>query len=122
MEPATGLTILGTAVGSAKIVEKLLGPTAEYLGDGLKSWTEKRVENTKRIFQHATKLLGDRIETAGGVPPKVLKGILDEGSFCDDELSAEYFGGVLASSRSGVSRDDRGAAFIALLGRLTTYE
>ena len=42
--------------------------------------------------------------------------------FCDDELSAEYFGGVLASSRPGVSRDDRGSSFTALLGRLTTYQ
>lgn len=122
METATGLTILGTAVGSAKLVEKVLGPTAEYLGEGLRSWTEKRVENTKRIFQHAAMLLGDKVDTPGAVPPKVLKGILDDGSFCDDQLAAEYFGGVLASSRSNVSRDDRGAAFIALLGRLTTYQ
>jgi hypothetical protein len=122
MDPATGLTILGTAVGSAKVVEKLLGPTADYLGAGLRSWTEKRVENTKRIFLHATKLLGDRIDEPGGVPPKVLKGILEDGSFCDDQLSAEYFGGVLASSRTGISRDDRGASFTALLSRLTTYQ
>lgn len=53
---------------------------------------------------------------------KVLKGILDEGSFCDDEVSAEYFGGVLASARTSVTRDDRGAALIALLARLTTYQ
>src|SRR6266496_693093 len=118
MEPASGIAILGTAIGSAKIVEKLLGPTADYLGTGLRSWTEKRVENTRRIFTHAAKLLGDRLESPGSVPPKVLKGILDDGSFCDDELSAEYFGGVLASSRTGVSRDDRGASFTALLGRL----
>jgi len=122
MEPTTGLTILGTAIGSARVVEKLLGPTAEYLGDGLRTWTEKRVQNTRRIFERATILLGDRIEAPGGVPPKVLKGILDDGSFCDDELSAEYYGGVLASSRTGVSRDDRGASFIALLSRLTTYQ
>jgi len=122
MEPTTGLTILGTAFGSAKVIEKLLGPTAEYLGDGLRSWTEKRVINTQRIFTQATKLLGGRIESPGAVPPKVLKGILDDGSYCDDQLSAEYFGGVLASSRTVVSRDDRGSAFIALLSRLTTYQ
>jgi len=52
----------------------------------------------------------------------VLKGILEEGSFCDDSLAAEYFGGVLASSRSGVLRDDRGAYFIALVAKLSTYQ
>lgn len=35
---------------------------------------------------------------------------------------AEYFGGVLASSLSEVSRDDRGASFASLVGRLTTYQ
>jgi hypothetical protein len=51
MEPATGLTILGTAVGSAKVIEKMLGPTADYLGTGLKDWTEKAGRNVGRIFE-----------------------------------------------------------------------
>jgi hypothetical protein len=41
--------------------------------------------------------------------PKVIKAILDDGSFCDDELTASYFGGVLASSKTEVGCDDRGA-------------
>jgi hypothetical protein len=116
-----GLTILGTAIGSAKLIEKLLGPTAEYLGEGVKAWTARRFENTKRIFQIAVKRLGSDIDKKGTVPPKVLKSVLSDGSFCDDQLAAEYFGGVLASSRSGVSRDDRGAFFMTLLARMTSY-
>lgn len=118
MDPGTGLALLGTA----KLVEKLLGPTAEYLGDNLRVWTEKQAENTKRIFQHFERKLGDGIHEPGAVHPRVLKNVLQDGSFSDDELAAEYFGGVLASSRSGVSRDDRGATFAALIGRLTTYQ
>ena len=91
-------------------------------GRGLKHWTEKRVDNVKRIFESAERKLGDKIDTEGSVPPRVLKGILDDGSFCEDRLGAEYFGGVLASSRSTVSRDDRGASIVALLSRLTTYQ
>lgn len=37
-------------------------------------------------------------------------------------MAAEYFGGVLASSRSEVPRDDRGAYFAGLVSRLTTYQ
>ncbi len=118
MDIGTGLALFG----SAKIVGKILGPTAEYIGEGIKSWTEKRINNVKNIFAIAQKKLGSKIEEDGTVPPKVLKGILDEGSFCDDHISAEYFGGVLASSRSGVSRDDRGAVLISLLSRLSTYQ
>jgi len=122
MEQATGLTVLGAAIGSARVVEKILGPTADYLGIGMRDWTERKVQNVGRVFESARKKLGDRLEGPGAVPPKVLKGILDEGAFCDDELASEYFGGVLASSRSEVERDDRGAALIALLGRLSTYQ
>ncbi|RJP65460.1 MAG: hypothetical protein C4532_17670 [Candidatus Abyssobacteria bacterium SURF_17] len=118
MEVGTGLALLG----SAQLIEKLLGPTAEYIGAGVKNWAEKRTQNVKRIFSIAARKLGGRIESEGAVPPKVLKGVLDEGSFCDDSLTAEYFGGVLASSRSGITRDDRGASFIALIGTLTTYQ
>lgn len=122
MEPATGLTILGTAVGSAKVIEKILGPTADYIGAGVRNWTERRTANVANVFRKAANCLGDRIERPGSVPPKVLKNVLEEAAFSEDELTAEYFGGVLASSRSEVSRDDRGAAFAALVGRLTSYQ
>ena len=117
---------LGTGImaglASAKVLEKILGPTAEYIGEGAKNFTEKRVENLNNVFRAAAKRLGSRVETTGAVPPKVLKGILDDGSFCDDPLSVDYFGGVLASSRTGIPRDDRGASIIGLLGRLSTYQ
>lgn len=122
MEIGTGLALLGSTIGSVKIVEKILGPTADYLGDSLKNWTEKRVKNVARIFEIARIRLGERVNEPGSVPPKILKGILDEGSFCDDSLSAEYFGGVLASSRTEVGRDDRGAVYIALLTKLSAYQ
>jgi hypothetical protein len=53
---------------------------------------------------------------------KFFKGILEESPFCDDELTAEYFGGVLASSRTENGRDDRGASFLSLIGRLSSYQ
>ena len=123
MDTGTGLTILGTALGGKDIIVKMLGPTADYLGEGFKDFTKKRIENVKNIFSNASKKLGEKIETEnGGVPPKVLKGILDEGSYSEDFLTVDYFGGVLASSRTGISRDDRGAYFNSLVGRLSSYQ
>lgn len=122
VDPGTGLALLGGAVGSAKLVENIPGPTADYLGGGLRNWTEKGAQNLGAVFRNATHKLGDRIEQPGTVPPKVLKAVLDEGAFSEDPLAAEYFGGVLASSRTEVGRDDRGAAFAGLIGRLTTYQ
>ncbi len=121
MDPNSGLVVLGTAIGSAKLIEKVLGPTADYLGTGLRDFTQHRVANVKRIFLKASAFLGDT-PPEGQVPPRVLRDVLDDGSYRDDELTASYYGGILASSRSGISRDDRGAAFTALVGRLTTYQ
>lgn len=118
----TDYLAIAAAFGSAELVAKVLGPTAEYLGGGMKSWAEKRANNVGRIISIAEKKLGDRIEQNESVPPKVLKTILNDGSFSDDSLAAEYFGGVLASSRSGVSRDDRGASMAVLVARLSTYQ
>ncbi len=122
MDGDTGLAILGAAVGSKDIVARVFGPTADYLGVGIQNWTERRVNNVARIVEKAHSRLGDRANSSGSVHPKVLKEILDEGSYSEDELAIEYFGGVLASSRSGVSRDDRGASFVQLVARLSAYQ
>lgn len=122
VDPGTGLTLLGSAIGGAKLIGKVLGPTADYVGNGLRGWTEKRVDNTRRIFHKAAEKLGDKIEQPGSVPPKVLKDVLEEGSYCDDELTAEYFGGVLASARTGISRDNRAASYLKIIAALSSYE
>lgn len=119
VDTGTGLAVLGPSA----IVLKILGPTADYVGDNLQQWTETRTQNLRRVFSKAEQKLGpERLEEPGQVPPRVLKGVLEEGQFCADELAAEYLGGVLASSRSDVERDDRGAALVALVSRLSSYQ
>jgi hypothetical protein len=118
MDIGTGLSILG----SAKVLEQLLGPTASYVGEGIKEWAKRRVANVERIFEIAHERLGYRINEPGAVPPRVLKEILGEGSFAEDPLMSEYFGGVLASSRGTISRDDIAATHLSCLGRLSTYQ
>lgn len=122
MDIGTGIALLASAPAAKELLVKLLGPSAEYLGEGVKTWTEKRSENVKRIFQIGVDRLGEKIEQPGSIPPKILRGIVNEGSFCEDQLTAEYFGGILAASRSGINRDDRGVTFISLLSRLSTYQ
>jgi hypothetical protein len=124
MDPGTGtgLTVLGTAIGSKSLVERVLGPTADYLGEELRGWTEKRVQNVARIFEKADEKLGDEVEGEGAVPPRVMKDVIDEGSYFDNELGAEYFGGILAASRGRDENDDRGTTFTKLLTRLSTYQ
>ena len=122
VDPTDALVILGGSYASRDVIRKLLGPTADYLGDGIKDLVAHRISNLQAIFASAATKTGKKLDDDGQVPPRVLKGILDEGSYCDDELVVEYFGGVLASSRTGMARDDRGVTFITLLGNLSTYQ
>ena len=112
---------LGTGLG-AIAASKILGPTADYLGEELKELTKKRLENTGRIFSKAENKLGDKLDRPGQVPPKVLKTIINEGSYCDDDITVEYFGGVLASSRTEIDRDDRGARVAKMIDNMSTYQ
>ena len=114
----TGLVVFG----AKDLIVKLLGPTADYLGGESKNMVKKGVENLKRIFSHSAEVLGSKIDQPGAVSPRVLKHIINEGTFCEDRLSAEYFGGVLASSRTNHSRDDRGLSFVSLISSMSTYQ
>jgi len=119
MEPTTELIIL---LGSIQILQKLLGPAADYLGGELKSYTEIGVKNIKKVLDVAIQKLGKTIETPGQVPPKILQKILNDGYFCEGELASEYLGGVLASSRTGISRDDRAISYLHTISRLSSYQ
>lgn len=118
MDIGTGLAI----IGGKDLIVKVLGPTADYIGDETKNLVEKSCKNIKQIFLHAASVLGPKIDSPGEVNPRVLKHIINEGAFCDDELTQEYFGGVLASSRNNNSRDDRGLSFITLIESMSSYQ
>ncbi len=109
-------------LGISKLVLKIFGPTAEYLGNKLQHWTKKRLENANDIFKNAEDILGNKINEKGSVSPKVLKEVINEGTFCDDTLTKKYYGGVLASSRSQIPRDDRGAILLKTISQLSNYQ
>jgi hypothetical protein len=122
-ETETGVALaIGTALGAKEIVIKIFGPSADYLGDNLKGLTQSGCENFGRILKAALRRLGSKIEQLGGVSPRILKQVFEHGFFCEDELLAEYYGGVLAASRSGISRDDRGVTVATRLAIMSTYQ
>ena len=116
------ITAVALAYISKEFLSKLFGPTAEYWGDGLKNLFQKRQENVARIFKNAETKLGGKINESGEISPRILAKIINEASFVNDELSAEYFGGILASSRSNNNRDDRGAGYINAIEGLSVYQ
>ena len=122
MDVGTALVLASGATASKDLLIKLLGPTADYLGEGTKNKIQKSYDNINKIFNHSIKLLGPKIETEGEVNPRILKHILNEGAFCEDELASEYFGGVLASSRTNESKDDRGLSYLVVVSNMSTYQ
>lgn len=114
--------LAATWIVGRPLLDKFLGPTAEYLGGVNAQLAKKAVENIDKVFKKALDKTGARIDSPGQVPPKVLKSILDNAAYSEDEIAASYYGGVLASSRTGISRDDRGATFSSLIGDLSSYQ
>ncbi len=113
-----GLTVLS----SQEILTKMLGPTADYLGGELKNFVVKCNINLDNVFVKAKEKLGSHLDEPGQVNARVLKNIIEEGMFCEDELVAEYLGGVLASSKSADERDDRGVSLISYIKNLSSYQ
>lgn len=123
MDPLmTGAGAAARAVGgeSGKLLSRVLGPSADVIGEWLRGKTEYRLNNIDRIVRkaHQKAEVGDR----GEVPPRVAHQILNDGSFCDDELMAEYLGGVLAGSKTPSGRDDRGVAWSDFVNGMSTLE
>lgn len=117
----TGLAA-GGIIASRDLLNKLLGPSAEYLGEKAAGLVRKCDVNLNNIFRIAIQKIGKRIDEPGCVNPRVLKHVIDEGRFVEDELMAEYFGGVLASARTENGRDDRATAMLKILESMSAYD
>ena len=79
MEPVTTTGLAITAYLAKDGIAKLLGPTAEYLGEGLKDLTRRRVESIGKM---------DNSRTPPGsvvrMPPEVRWDVMNEASYSED--------------------------------------
>jgi hypothetical protein len=114
MEPISTTTAV-VATG-AWFGNKLLGPTAEVLGADLKQLYEKGKD---RIVANAIRKTKD-IEAAGQTNLRVSRDVFWNGSFTDESICAEYFGGILAASRSEDGKDDTGVFYVDIIKSLSS--
>lgn len=122
MEPSAIVGAGIAVLGSKDLLNKLLGPTADYVGGEIRGLVEKCNVNLDNIFRNAAEKAGKRLNDPGVVNPRVLKSVINEGRFREDTLSAEYFGGILAASRTSDGRDDRGAVLLETVNHLSCYQ
>jgi hypothetical protein len=111
----------GTESTTTNILQRVFGPPADELGKALARVVAFKTQNFGRIIEKAdSRLVGK--ELTGEVNPRVGFVMLEEGSLCDDELMAEYLGGVLAASRSSDGRDDRAVTWTHIVTGLSSFQ
>lgn len=104
-----------------KLIARLLGPAADEFGAALARLVAYRTRNFGRIAEKASRKAID--DGRGGIiHPRVAYSILEDGSLCDDELMAEYLGGVLAGSRSPNGRDDRAITWCRCISGMSSLQ
>lgn len=118
----TSVVAASGLMASKEIITKLLGPTADYIGESIRDIVKKNAENIGHVFQVSCEKLKNDIERPGQVNLRVLKNIWDEGRFVEDSFSAEYFGGILASARTKDGTDDSAIPFVSLVKSLSSHQ
>lgn len=124
LDTGTGLALFGTTeiLIRTEVLKKLLGPSCDYLGNEIERSVERVSKNLGDIFANSIKILGSKIDEEGGINPRILRLVVNEGGYCEDNLSKCYFGGILASSRTKNRIDDRGIPFANVLSSMSTYQ
>jgi hypothetical protein len=96
------------------LLTRALGPSADVIGRALAQYTDFRIQNVGKILGRSERKARES-GRSGSVHPRVAHRVLEEGSFCDDAVMADYLGGVLAASRTSGGRDDRAVAWSNLV-------
>lgn len=99
-------------------LKQLLGPTFETIGKDLASLY---AAGRDRILSTAHRKLRDP-DDGKRTNLRVTRDVLWNGSFAEDEICAEYFGGILAASRSQDGRDDDTIQYVDVVKSLSASQ
>ena len=116
MEPITTTTVL--VAWWAWVWNKILWPTAEIIWWDLKNLYEKWRD---KIFEKAEKKTPN-INDGKQSNLRVTREVFMNWSFTDEEICAEYFGGILASSRSEDWKDDAWVFYVDIIKSMSSAQ
>ena len=100
------------------MLEKLLGPTLNEIGNDIKKFYIKGRDAIVRVATRKT----DDEDSGKRTNLRVTRDVFWNGSFTDEAICAEYFGGILASSRSEDGRDDSGIQYVNIIKSLSSSQ
>ena len=120
MDPIVAAAIAYASTGG---IEKLLGPSFEYMGEGLRNTIEKlnvsAKENIGKIIGKAINKKSSQLDEDGRVNPRIIKDIVIEGAFCDTNILQEYYSGILIGART-IDGDDSDIFYLNIVKGLST--
>ena len=101
-----------------KALEKAFGPVLTEIGEDL-----KRVYAVGRdkILIAGYKKIKNK-EDGRKANLRVARDVFWNGAFTDDEICAEYFGGILAASRSEDGKDDSAIEFVSVIRSMSSQQ
>lgn len=99
----------------------VFGTSAAAVGEALRGYTQYRLRNVERIIERAV-AKSHSVAEGRAVNLRVAHVLLADGSYCDDELMADYLGGLLAGSRTPEGSDDRAAAWSKVVTSLSSLQ
>jgi len=113
-----------TVGGAEAFLSRICLPVAEELGlllrDKVHAW---RANNLLRIAAKAERVLAVANPGQGKhAHPRLVAGIVDQGSWSEADEVQELWAGLLASSCTDDGKDDSSLMFIDILGRLTVSQ
>jgi len=99
-----------------KLIVNILGSTSKTIGDDLNKLYKLGRDNIlEKAAQKIKNLKDGKIANL-----RVARDVFLNGSFSNEDISAEYFGGVLASSRSKDGKDDSGVFYLDIIKSLSS--
>jgi hypothetical protein len=106
---------LGAEVIAAAMGKKLFGPTFDVMGNDIK---QAYVKGVNKVFEKATEKTD--VNKPGKTNLRVSMDVLRNGTYTDEEICAEYFGGILAASRNENGDDDSGIFYLDIIKSLSS--
>lgn len=104
---------------SSSLLESLLGPSAEVIGQ---EWADRlRRRNMTRLLARTEKHVAGSPDP-GYVRPRAAASAFEAAQFADDEIVTEYLSGVLATGRHPDGGDDGGIPWSSLIARLSSVQ
>ena len=98
-------------------VKKLLGPTLEEIGGDLNKLYSVGRDKILKVAIRKSNIDDDKKANL-----RVTRDVFWNGSFTNETICAEYFGGILASSRSTDGKDDRGVYYTDIIKSLSSQQ